>query len=1070
MKNKISFIVVIAIFFFVKPVFAQTALNKQIYTEASSYALSPESSDLGNHDSSVNIQNIKSDIVQIATVNIYDAKISSQRGNDFLISFDLNNKEDVQPQIIYSVGLITRSDEKNVIDQKIYSEDVLSLGGGETIHKDVLYTAPASLNGEYDLFLESRDRGGLLFAKVLVGSVKLNGGGDFIELSSCYLTVKGESFDKKYSINQGVDVDADEFLIAHCNAKSNFEGTIPVTPNFTNYYRTIFGENLGNSDLPRYEIKYGENEDLQFIIAKPKDPQAYEAVLVLKDSNGKVISNSVNFKYIIHGLSATIYNVKFDKNIYNAGEKSKISFLWYASADYFSHPRKQGTDFKNGSIEISLFNDAGKLCADVFKKNVSINEQGIPMEITLVISNTCKNPLLKGKIFSSEGALLAQDNFSAKVKQESESSVVKIDDNSVKNKNGVYVKLIIFVILLVLVSFLLIYFYKKKKGISKISIILLFFLINCGFFFANMASANTYTFSYDCGDGAIIHFNVNLSLNKDSYLPGERIWAGGKFDGTSWCTNCRSGAYSDYNIVGEMITIDGKAYAAFGFIFTGDPKFPTRFVDGIQEAYVPATAPLNPGTYNINFNSNLYSNWPLPVGRAFASGFIFPIEIPYVVENIPPPAPIDGVCGSSSGKVFKTAPTSDFCAAGKKAAFSGDNPWYWYCVGQNGGATVACLTSNGKINGMCGLSNGKLFSSAPTSDFCLTGTPTAITTIDKYWYWDCIGEDGGLTSNCVAELLLIDAKCGSSAGKLFSTIPTSDFCEVGSLADISGNNPWTWRCLSPNGGNSAFCHTASTSIYPVQCSDANGQYFTETDFAKYKIFADPNGDGVVTNNDAIELFQKVQNQASMCTLDTCDVTPFPALDGVVNLNDLTAINKITVGLAPTKLCNKGIQSAITNTSTGWNWSCKDWKNTVPDANCMANKKTDDFTLTVIAEEGTEIIGNSTGVNISQKNSSDTYLIKKGALVNLEAKTETTFFAFDKWEGGTCTGNNAICNFSMNSNITVRATAKFKCSCGDYTNYCPEETWTGTCGNSCSGGTKSCPSYRNNIRSWREVAP
>lgn len=53
---------------------------------------------------------------------------------------------------------------------------------------------------------------------------------------------------------------------------------------------------------------------------------------------------------------------------------------------------------------------------------------------------------------------------------------------------------------------------------------------------------------------------------------------------------------------------------------------------------------------------------------------------------------VNGVCGSSNGAVFTTAPTANLCVAGSSSAVTGIGPWNWTCVGSNGGSNTNCST------------------------------------------------------------------------------------------------------------------------------------------------------------------------------------------------------------------------------------------------------------------------------------------------------------------------------------------------------------------------------------------
>ncbi len=58
--------------------------------------------------------------------------------------------------------------------------------------------------------------------------------------------------------------------------------------------------------------------------------------------------------------------------------------------------------------------------------------------------------------------------------------------------------------------------------------------------------------------------------------------------------------------------------------------------------------------------------------------------------NVPPPTPVNGVCGSSNAKSFNSAPTTNLCSAGTPSIVTGNGPWAWSCMGSNGGTTANC--------------------------------------------------------------------------------------------------------------------------------------------------------------------------------------------------------------------------------------------------------------------------------------------------------------------------------------------------------------------------------------------
>jgi len=101
--------------------------------------------------------------------------------------------------------------------------------------------------------------------------------------------------------------------------------------------------------------------------------------------------------------------------------------------------------------------------------------------------------------------------------------------------------------------------------------------------------------------------------------------------------------------------------------------------------------------------------------------------------------------GGSSGVFSATAPTSNLCVAGSPSSVSSNSSsYYWTCNGIGSGATTAsCSISNGK--GVCGssytTSPQPSYSTAPSSNLCNGGTPSSVTknTTNSTWNWTCAG-------------------------------------------------------------------------------------------------------------------------------------------------------------------------------------------------------------------------------------------------------------------------------------------------------------------------------------------
>ena len=193
-------------------------------------------------------------VTLVATVNIQDAKIISQDGNIFNISFNLTNGKIVQPGVRYGLNLIKVDGKgQHVVDEKIYDE-VLSLSANSKVTKEIIYTAPTYISGEYTILLISKTESGMPLALNPVAKIKLTATEKNVVIypESCYLTIQGEASGKKYLLSQGVDVLEKEPLYINCMVFNGTTDNVSVDPFFTTNYRSSYGDVV---ETPKSENK-----------------------------------------------------------------------------------------------------------------------------------------------------------------------------------------------------------------------------------------------------------------------------------------------------------------------------------------------------------------------------------------------------------------------------------------------------------------------------------------------------------------------------------------------------------------------------------------------------------------------------------------------------------------------------------------------------------------------------------------------------------------------------------------------------------------------------------------------
>ena len=136
----------------------------------------------------------------VATVNIYNATITKQNENNFDISFDISNREGIQFGVKYGILLEQENSSSTIIADNYLYDETLTLDQN-IIHKDIKYTAPNNLDGNYNISLISKNDGGLPYSNILLGKIKLNKTSNNADVRN-NLNLNNKS----YSI-QGVNVD-----------------------------------------------------------------------------------------------------------------------------------------------------------------------------------------------------------------------------------------------------------------------------------------------------------------------------------------------------------------------------------------------------------------------------------------------------------------------------------------------------------------------------------------------------------------------------------------------------------------------------------------------------------------------------------------------------------------------------------------------------------------------------------------------------------------------------------------------------------------------------------------------
>ena len=352
----------------------------------------------------------------ITSINISNLKIISQEENYFEISLDITNGMPlVQPNMQYRVGL-TRGDYiygllKDELGARVYPEEIV-LASNETVSKTIEYTAPAYLSGEYFLWVKIQNAGGVpMDMEAIMQPVILSGDNQFVEIKpeSCRLLIDKENQTTpsvEYNAREGIIINSqEEKLSGFCEVINHTDKQLTLSPLFEAYRQSIFGNEVKKHQSKIDEFQLGPNEKKTVLFTLPVDlsPQAYDVRVTLQDQ-GKLVSDSAIFHYVIQGDSATIQNISLDKASYAKGETAQVNLAWTGSAD--SALSSDSDDaIQNLTANITIQNGSGELCG---QKTVKLSQENPLIKIDISISATCQHPVIFSDIKNEEGKILAQ--------------------------------------------------------------------------------------------------------------------------------------------------------------------------------------------------------------------------------------------------------------------------------------------------------------------------------------------------------------------------------------------------------------------------------------------------------------------------------------------------------------------------------------------------------------------------------------------------------------------------------------------------------------------------------------
>jgi hypothetical protein len=534
-----------------------------------------------------------SPVIMLADVNIRDVNIISQNENIFKISFSVSNGKGIQSGVKYGVKLVSYTTKGQIIvDEKIYPES-LTLYENISIQKELTYIAPQTLSGKYSLYLTSRNEGGFPFSTAFVKEINFIDNQKGLEIlpESCSLYVVGEKGSPAYKLNQIVDIDSTETLSLTCSAVNNSKNEIISIPSVNINKGNVYGKLIISNNSSIKSVVFKTEEKKSFSVAVPQISEAGMYYLTIRLQNGEIVSNQINFSYIVRGNIANITNLFLDKDYYNKGETANLSFMWNSITGKLLRD-KNNEDF-SVFLTASIFDKNGNECSELINKPLVQDFTKPKTELPILITRNCLNPGIIISLKDKSGKTIDEKNFKVKT--------ISSGHNKI---NSIYLLVLIFVIIL-----LGLYFYKKKKNnriggntLNNIPVGIIFpflFLISFILIPSNKVSAATfYVATGTCGG-----INFDYGVDESMYWRGQTLVASGSAVATGSCSLGTYYPLDNYDIPDFGLKASFDTTATYEFPETSYTKtlFTTSLnqpptISGTASFILPATGP-----YKITF-------------------------------------------------------------------------------------------------------------------------------------------------------------------------------------------------------------------------------------------------------------------------------------------------------------------------------------------------------------------------------------------------------------------------------------------------------------------------------------
>ncbi|MBX2866529.1 hypothetical protein KTR10_01020 [Candidatus Kaiserbacteria bacterium] len=549
--------------------------------------------------------------ILIADVGVQNASVVYQEGHTLDVFFELVNGEAVQPNIRYAVQVVEATEEGDRIWGEYTPDDVISLASNERLHRNITYTAPAWLDGIYEVRVIVENTAGLPLGSAFLGEVMFSGTGQYVEIDP-------DSCDVLYDYETPVSLT--------CLATNYFDTTLDVSPLSEVYRKTTRGEGVGMfwDEAVRYTFGAGETKEVEFVFAPQPGYGTYAAHALLVGAQGADVSNRVPYTYSTYASPAQIENITANASGYDEDDEAVITVAYAADETVF--------------FTLELTDEDGRLCSEPIT-DVRLAYTESVYTARTIIDRSCEHPTASVFLTAGTGDVVDASTIYLSGLQE-ETGRLSFRDYMI----------ILAVIVILILAYMLYRHTHKARNTETLTLSVLFVVLAFGFttHFAEAGSWSSGSSISGCRN------SLQGNINKSTYEPGEAIRVSMR---TS--VSCNSSATVNGVPIGSVGSLKTKMYtntsgssdSRTGINGNG---YGGRLANGCCWG-TTLTAPGRAGSYNTNFRSvnytqegTGYSSGRGPAPRRYVSHGSIRGSERYRVVATTPPAPTASLTASPS--------------------------------------------------------------------------------------------------------------------------------------------------------------------------------------------------------------------------------------------------------------------------------------------------------------------------------------------------------------------------------------------------------------------------------------